>query len=73
VITKEHPSEQGEPYYPIETEDNKNKFKCYRELADMQSNLIVSGRLGEYKYLNMDQVIESALHMAKKEKELLRK
>jgi len=64
-ITFEYPEEYiaGEttPMYPVNDKDNTKKFSKYKELADKQDKVSFCGRLGEYKYFNMDQVIESAL------------
>ena len=55
------------PYYPIPREDNERLFKKYREYADKNTpNVIFTGRLGDYKYYNMDQTIENALNIADK-------
>lgn len=70
VISREYPSEwkQGEePYYPINDERNNNLYEKYRKLADAQEHVIFGGRLGEYKYYDMDKVIRSALEKAKTE------
>ena len=64
VITKEYPSEwkEGdEPYYPVNDEKNNELYEKYRELAEKETNVIFGGRLGEYKYYDMDKVIEKAL------------
>lgn len=70
VITKEYPAEWhkgDEPYYPINDERNTNLFNKYLELANSKSNVIFGGRLGHYKYYDMDKVIESALKCVEKE------
>ncbi|MDO4470135.1 MAG: UDP-galactopyranose mutase [Bacillota bacterium] len=70
VITKEYPAdwkEGMEPYYPINDEKNQELYKKYRERADKESNLILGGRLAEYKYYDMDKVIESAFQLVEKE------
>lgn len=64
VITEEYPSEWkpgDEPYYPINDDKNMQLFKKYRELAKTE-NVIFGGRLAEYKYYDMHQVIRSALN-----------
>ena len=64
VITKEYPSEwkEGdEPYYPVNDERNNELYEKYRELAEKEKNIIFGGRLGEYKYYDMDKVIEKVL------------
>lgn len=68
IITREYSVEweQGdEPYYPINDEQNSNLYMKYKQLADEESNVIFGGRLGEYKYYDMDKVIEAALLKAK--------
>lgn len=55
-----------EPYYPVNDEKNGALYMQYRELADREEKVIFGGRLGEYKYYDMDAVIASALAMAKK-------
>ena len=54
-----------EPYYPLLTEESQNAYKKYAELADSFTNLKYCGRLGDFKYYNMDQALESALNVAK--------
>ena len=71
VITKEYPSdwEEGmEPYYPINNEENQCLYQKYVELSKKeQQRVIFGGRLGEYKYYDMDKVIESAMIRCKEE------
>jgi UDP-galactopyranose mutase len=67
VITKEYPqefSETSEPYYPVNNSRNNCLYAKYKELASKEKNVIFGGRLGEYKYFDMDKVIESALKLA---------
>lgn len=69
VLTKEYPSEWKpglEPYYPVNDEKNSKLFKKYRNLAKEKNNVIFGGRLAEYKYYDMHQVVSSALHMVSK-------
>ena len=54
-------------YYPVNDEKNGALYTQYKELADKENNIIFGGRLGEYKYYDMDAVIASALSMAEKE------
>ena len=64
VITREYPSEwkEGdEPYYPVNDEKNNKLYEKYRELAEKEEKIIFGGRLGEYKYYDMDKVIEKVL------------
>lgn len=68
VISKEYSCEWSvgmEPYYPVNDEKNNSLFEKYRELADKEANVIFGGRLGNYKYYDMDKVIEAALHAVK--------
>lgn len=56
-----------EPYYPVNDEKNSQLYTGYKTLANAEENVIFGGRLGEYKYYDMDQVIAAALDMADKE------
>lgn len=70
VISREYSSEWNpgdEPYYPINNEKNNAMHSEYKVLADAEKNIIFGGRLGEYKYYDMDQVIAAALEKAGKE------
>ncbi|MBS6722170.1 MAG: UDP-galactopyranose mutase [Clostridiales bacterium] len=70
VISKEYSSEWtlgDEPYYPINDEKNNALYQQYKELAQKENNVIFGGRLGEYKYYDMDTVIASALEKSEKE------
>ena len=70
VITKEYPAtwEKGkEPYYPINNESNNTTYLKYKSLADCEKNVIFGGRLAQYKYYDMHNVIEQALECVKKE------
>lgn len=69
VISREYSSEWkkgDEPYYPVNDEKNGELYKEYRKLADKEAKVIFGGRLGEYKYYDMDAVIASALGMCGK-------
>ena len=69
VITREYPAKWNpgdEPYYPINDEKNSKLYESYRELADKEQNVIFGGRLGAYKYYDMDKVIAAALEMCDK-------
>jgi UDP-galactopyranose mutase len=69
VISKEYSStwKKGEePYYPINNEHNNNLYLKYKELSEKEENIIFGGRLGLYKYYDMDDIIESALNLVKK-------
>lgn len=70
VITREYPDKWDstkEPYYPINNERNNTLYEKYKALADKDSNIIFGGRLGQYKYYDMDKVIEEALKCVKNE------
>ena len=70
VITREYPAawQKGdEPYYPVNNEENNALYQKYKELADKESGVIFGGRLGQYRYFDMDQVVRCALDMVKKE------
>lgn len=73
VITREYPTawKRGdEPYYPINDEANGALYARYRELADKEGNVLFGGRLGQYKYYDMDKVIAEALKLAEREQGL---
>ena len=64
VISREYSSEWkpgDEPYYPVNDQTNGQLYERYRQLAEKESNVIFGGRLGQYKYFDMDQVIAEAL------------
>ncbi len=70
VISREFSSEWkpgDEPYYPVNDEKNGALYQAYKKLADSEKRVIFGGRLGEYKYYDMDKVIASALEMCKEE------
>lgn len=70
VISREYSSEWkpgDEPYYPVNDEKNSELYAKYKTLADSEKNVIFGGRLGEYKYYDMDAVIASALTLCRKE------
>ena len=67
VITREYPAEWhkgDEPYYPVNNDRNNALFQRYQELAALEPNVLFGGRLGQYKYYDMDKVIAAALEMA---------
>ena len=70
VISREYSSEWkpgDEPYYPVNDEKNGKLYEEYKKLAEQEENVIFGGRLGEYKYYDMDAVIAAALDMCEKE------
>ncbi len=67
VISREYSSEWtvgDEPYYPVNDERNSVLYAKYKELAESEQGIIFGGRLGEYKYYDMDTVIASALKLS---------
>ena len=56
-----------EPYYPINDANNQELYQKYAELANKEENVLFGGRLAEYKYYDMDKVIESAFMLIEKE------
>ena len=69
VITREYPAEWGigaEPYYPINNKKNDALYMRYKALADERGDVVFGGRLGQYKYFDMDDVIASALYLAER-------
>lgn len=72
IISREYSSEWkigDEPYYPVNDEKNRKLYEKYRKLAEKEKNVIFGGRLGEYRYYDMDQVIEAALKVSRMELE----
>jgi len=70
VITREYPSEWkpgDEPYYPVNNDRNNTLYEQYKALAEEEKNVIFGGRLGVYKYFDMDKVIASSLELAETE------
>ena len=70
VISREYSSEWkpgDEPYYPVNDEKNGALYEKYKEFAQAEKHVVFGGRLGEYKYYDMDAVIASALDMCEKE------
>ena len=69
VISREYSSEWtrgGDPYYPVNNARNMDLYARYKALADETPSVIFGGRLGEYKYYDMDKVILSALELTEK-------
>ena len=69
VISREYSSEWklgDEPYYPVNDEKNGKLYAEYRKLADQEQKVVFGGRLGEYKYYDMDQVIAAAMEQSRK-------
>ena len=70
VITREYPADWikgDEPYYPVNDDRNNSLYEQYKQLADNEKKVIFGGRLGQYKYYDMDKCIESALALCEEE------
>ena len=70
VISREYSAEWkpgDEPYYPVNDEKNGALYQQYKALAEREEKIVFGGRLGEYKYYDMDQVIAAALRKAREE------
>lgn len=64
VVTYEYPKDWqpgGEPYYPVNDEKNNALYQAYRQLADRDERIIFGGRLGQYRYMDMDDTVRAAL------------
>lgn len=64
VISREYSSEWmpgDEPYYPVNDEKNEKLFTDYKRMAEKEEKVVFGGRLGEYKYYDMDQIVEKAM------------
>ena len=70
IISREYSSEWkpgDEPYYPVNDDKNSHLYAQYKALADKEENVIFGGRLGEYKYYDMDATVASVLRKCQKE------
>ncbi|MDY6459286.1 UDP-galactopyranose mutase [Acinetobacter faecalis] len=65
-IVREYPIDAGDPYYPIPRDENEKLFKQYQALANNEEKVTFVGRLAEYRYYNMDQVVGAALNAVDK-------
>ncbi len=66
IITREYPKKWvlgDEPYYPVNDQKNEELYNKYKELADRDNNILFGGRLGSYKYYDMDKDVEAALEL----------
>ena len=73
VITKEYPQKWkngDEAYYPVNDDKNNQLFSKYKELVDKEEKVIFGGRLGNYKYYDMDKIISCALDLVRKEEKI---
>lgn len=65
-LVYEYPTAEGDPYYPIPRPENEVIFKKYSEVAEQETSVHFVGRLAQYRYYNMDQVVAAALALARK-------
>lgn len=65
-IVREYPCAEGDPYYPIPRPDNEALYQRYATLAEAEQNVVFLGRLAQYRYYNMDQVVAAALTQAER-------
>lgn len=65
-IVREYPQAEGDPYYPIPSEESEALFKRYQALAEAEQGVTFVGRLAEYRYYNMDQVVAASLSAARR-------
>lgn len=63
-IVREYPQAEGEPYYPVPSAENEKKYKSYAKIAEETRGVNFIGRLAQYKYYNMDQVVGAAIKCA---------
>jgi UDP-galactopyranose mutase len=64
IISREFPSDEGDPYYPIPAPESREQYRKYALLAQRTRGVTFVGRLAEYRYYNMDQAVASALRTA---------
>ncbi len=64
ITTTEYPMAEGDPYYPVETPENRDLYQRYA--GRLNGKVIAAGRLGEYRYYNMDQAIGAAMALTEK-------
>ena len=63
---REYPQADGDPYYPVPSDASEALYKRYAALADAEKGVTFVGRLAQYRYYNMDQVVAAALTAAKR-------
>ncbi|WP_394660517.1 UDP-galactopyranose mutase [uncultured Chryseobacterium sp.] len=66
TVVYEYPTGEGDPYYPIPRKENQEIYNRYKKLADEMPDVYFTGRLGTYKYYNMDQVVAQSLALFRK-------
>jgi len=64
-IMREYPQAEGDPYYPVPSPGNEAIYQRYDELGKQERGVSFVGRLAQYRYLNMDQVVEAALRLGR--------
>lgn len=65
-LVREYPESEGDPYYPVPCSDSQNLYRKYQELAVSERQTYFVGRLAQYKYFNMDQVVAASLKVSKR-------
>lgn len=70
TISKEYPNNRGEPYYPVPNKSNQERYLQYKKLADKEKHVFFVGRLAQYRYMNMDEVVLEALSLFEKLKKI---
>jgi UDP-galactopyranose mutase len=65
-VVREYSQAEGDPYYPVPNPSNESLYKQYQARADAEENVFFVGRLAQYRYYNMDQVVASALTLSEK-------
>ena len=70
-IVREYPQAEGDPYYPIPRPENEERYQQYKALAEAESDVTFVGRLAQYRYYNMDQVVAASIKAAEQIKESL--
>jgi len=64
IVSREYPSDEGDPYYPVPAPESREQYRKYALLAQRTPGVTFVGRLAEYRYYNMDQAVASALRAA---------
>ncbi|HDO52759.1 MAG TPA: UDP-galactopyranose mutase [Rhizobiales bacterium] len=66
AIVREYPQDRGDPYYPVPRPENEQRYQEYKSLVEVESGVTFVGRLAQYRYYNMDQVVAAALNAAER-------
>lgn len=67
TVSTEYPMSEGDPYYPVPAQKNYDLYQQYERLANQTENVIFIGRLAQYKYMNMDEVVKNSLNLCDEE------